>query len=63
MVRQQESGLKICEEQPGNEVSVPQPGRLIAWDLSHQEVTGVPQSEPDVQEVWRHGSHRPSIVR
>ena len=39
MVRQQESGLKICEEQPGDRVSVPQPGRLIALDLFHQEVT------------------------
>ena len=35
-VRQQESGLKVREEQPGDE----QPGRRIAWDLSHQEVTG-----------------------
>ena len=39
MVRQQESGLKVCEEQPGNEVSVMQPGIPMAWDLSHQEVT------------------------
>ena len=36
---QQESGLKVCEGQPGDKVSVPQPGRLIAWGLSHQEVT------------------------
>ena len=39
MVRQQESGLKIREEQPGDKVSVLQPGRPMAWDLSHQEVT------------------------
>ena len=39
MVRQQESGLKIYEEQPGDEVSVLQPGRPMAWDLSHQEAT------------------------
>ena len=40
MVRQQESGLKVCEEQPGDKVSVLQPGIPMAWDLSHQEVTG-----------------------
>ena len=39
MVRQQESGLKICEEQPVDEVSVVQPGRPLALDLSHQDVT------------------------
>ena len=39
MVRQQESGLKVREEQPGNEVSVLQPGIPMVWDLSHQEVT------------------------
>ena len=39
MVRQQESGLKICEEQPGDKVSALQPRRPMAWDLSHQEVT------------------------
>ena len=39
MVRQQESGLKICEKQPGDKVSVLQPGIPMAWDLSHQEVT------------------------
>ena len=31
MVRQQESGLKICEEQPGDRVSVLQPGRPMVW--------------------------------
>ena len=36
---QQESRLEVCEGQPGDKVSVPQPGRLIAWDLSHQETT------------------------
>ena len=39
MVRQQESGLKICEKQPGDKVSVPQPERLMTWDLPSQEVT------------------------
>ena len=38
MVRQQESGLKICDEQPGDEVSVLQPRRPMVLDLS-QEVT------------------------
>ena len=37
-VRQQESGLKVCEEQPGDEVSVLQQRIQMAWDLSHQEV-------------------------
>ena len=37
MVRQQENGLKVCEEQPGDKVSV-LPGRLVAWDLPSQEV-------------------------
>ena len=37
MVRQQDSELKVCEEQPGDEVSVLQPGIPMAWDLSHQE--------------------------
>ena len=36
---QQESRLAVCEGQPGDKVSVPQPGRLIAWDLSNQETT------------------------
>ena len=39
MARQQESGLNICGEQPGDEVSVLQPGRPMALDLFHQEVT------------------------
>ena len=39
MVRQQESGLKNREEQPGDKVSVLQLGRPMAWDLSHQEGT------------------------
>ena len=39
MVRQQEGGLKIREDQPGDKVSVRQPGKPMAWDLSHQEVT------------------------
>ena len=37
MVRQQGNGLKVCEEQPGDKVSVLQPGRPITWDLLHQE--------------------------
>ena len=28
----------ICEEQPGDKVSVLQPGRPMAWDLPSQEV-------------------------
>ena len=63
MVRQQESGLMVCEEQPGDKVSVLQPGRPMAWDLSTPGSDGVPQSKPDVQDVWKHGSHRPGIVR
>ena len=39
IVRQQEGGLKIREEQPGDKMSVLQPGRPTAWDLSYQEVT------------------------
>ena len=39
VVLQPESGLKICEEQPVDEVSVLQPGRPMALDFSHQEVT------------------------
>ena len=37
-VRQQGNGLKMCEEQPGDEVSVLQPGRPMAWDLLSQGV-------------------------
>ena len=37
-LRQQESGLKVSEEQPGDKVSVLQPGPLT-WDLPSQEVT------------------------
>ena len=33
---QQGSGLKVCEEQPGDKASVLQPGRPMAWDLPHQ---------------------------
>ena len=36
---QQESRLEVCGGHPGDKVSVPQPGRPIAWDLSHQEAT------------------------
>ena len=39
MVRQQGNGLKVCEEQLDDKVSVLQPGRPMAGDLSHQEVT------------------------
>ena len=39
MVRQQENGLKVCEEQLGDKVSVLQPRIPMAWDLSHQELT------------------------
>ena len=39
MVRQQENGLKDCEEQPSDKVSVLHPGRPTTWDLPHQEVT------------------------
>ena len=35
--RQQESGLKVCEEQPGDKVSLLQPGRPTTSDLLHQE--------------------------
>ena len=38
MVRQQWNGLKFCEEQLGDKVSVLQPGRPMAWDLSSKEV-------------------------
>ena len=37
MVRQQENGLKVCGEQPGDKVSVLQPGRPMTKDLPHQE--------------------------
>ena len=46
MVRQPENGLKICEEQPGDKVSDLQPGRPMAWDLSHQEVTECLRASP-----------------
>ena len=36
MVRHQGKGLKVCEEQPGDKVSL-QPGRPMAWDLPSQE--------------------------
>ena len=38
-VRQKGNGLIVCEEQPCDKVSVLQPGRPMAWDLPHQEVT------------------------
>ena len=60
MVCQQENGLKVCKEQTGDEVSDLQPGRPMAWDLPGSD--RVPPSKPDVQDVWKHGSHRPGIV-
>ena len=39
MVRQQGNELKVCEEKPGDKVSILQPGRQVAWDLLHQEAT------------------------
>ena len=38
-VRQRGNGLKVCEEQSSDRVSDLQPGRPLAWDLPHQEVT------------------------
>ena len=53
MVRQQDSGLKICEEQPKTMAFAPLPPGSDR----------VPQSKSDVQDVWKHGSHRPGVVR
>ena len=62
MVRQQGNGLEVCEGQLGDEVSVPQPERPAAWDLPPGS-DRVPPSKRDVQDVWKHGSHRPGIFR
>ena len=44
MVRQQENWLKVCEGPLGDKASGLLPGRQMAWDLSHQEVTECPRA-------------------